>query len=269
MLQQRPGRLAAASSDRRRGTEPASQPSTVPATAANSDSTNTTNPLCQRATPAALSRASRSLRVRPLPRRHEHREGEQQRHRLAAEQQQPAAGDPARVGRGAELVGRRGQLEAEARAWKAVRACSIRVASASPTRSETSPRRAAGPSHSCGRRRAGAASGRARRRRSPARAAAGRPVVAADLLGRRRTGQVLRRDGVAEERRPYAGRLRRPATSRRPGTFVIGPPRRITSTSQCCGRQTRGRRPERRCTQRPRSSTAPRLSSAPPNWCSR
>ena len=56
---------------------------------------------------------ARGVDVPPQPHGDEHREGEQQRNRLAAEQEEPPAGDPARVGRGPELIGRSPQREPE------------------------------------------------------------------------------------------------------------------------------------------------------------
>ena len=70
-----------------------------------------------------------------------------------------------------------------------------------PTRSAPCRAAAAPPSRSCGRRRAAPASGRVRRRRWPARAAARRPVVAADLLDECRFAEGPARDRVAEQRR--------------------------------------------------------------------
>ena len=56
---------------------------------------------------------TRGVDVPPQPHGDEHGKGEQQRDRLAPEQEEPPAGDAARVGRGAELVGRCPQREAE------------------------------------------------------------------------------------------------------------------------------------------------------------
>ena len=55
----------------------------------------------------------RRVHIRPKPRRRQHREGEQERDGLAAEQQQPPAGDRRLVSGGAQLVQRSSDREAE------------------------------------------------------------------------------------------------------------------------------------------------------------
>ena len=101
VAQQRRDRLAAPSGDRAAATaEPASQPTSAPQSAIAADSANDEKadlPAARAAREESPARAR--LHVGPQPRRHQHREGEQQRHGLAAEQEQAAAGDRRRVGR--------------------------------------------------------------------------------------------------------------------------------------------------------------------------
>ena len=87
------------------------QPATVPASATAAVSPNVCSSICQRRAPAQSSRRRASADVAPQRGRSQHGERKQQRARLAAEQEQPARGDPRRRDRRGERVGRSDHLE--------------------------------------------------------------------------------------------------------------------------------------------------------------
>jgi hypothetical protein len=200
--EQRPHRLATAPGDRRGGRR-ADEPAERGAGEGRGQRLEEQDePGLPAGHPGRAKPPEQRLRVRPPARCHQHREREQQRHRLAAEQEQAAARDTRRVGRREQLVRRCGQLEAEARALEG------RARLLDPRREGTGRPRAHRASTQ-GNDPAVAAVGVVQHRRAVEggdpvcqheRRRRG-PVVAADLLDEGRLAEVLRRDRVAEQRR--------------------------------------------------------------------
>ena len=92
---------------------PTSQPSAVPPAATAALSATVSRTTCQRRAPASRSRRAGAAEVSPQRGRGEHGEGEEERRRLAADEQQPAAGDRARPLGLAQLLDRRRHVEGE------------------------------------------------------------------------------------------------------------------------------------------------------------
>ena len=240
---------------------PTSQPVTVPATATDRALDPGQQP--QVPAPGAVpgEAAPGCLQIPPHAPGREHREGEQERCRLAADEQEPPPGDGGRALAGAQLldgrphawIRRSGRTAPPGRARSPRRGRRSARASAGRRRAAT-PRRSSGR---CWRPPARSSAHRSPRRRRVARAAADGSAAARCRAGA--TSRSARALSVGARKSPKSWLDRSVAvptcTSRSPGAFGRAPSPRRRTTSQRAGVQRRGSLPLVRLTCGPRPST--------------